>query len=139
MGNRPRSFLRKSGTGFSDITGRGTSASSATWSSGGLSWFPAAGWELSDLPRSILEGAGASRPESRSWQEARAAFESDFLTRKLRQFGGNISRTAAEIGMERSHLHRKLKAYGISVGASRGKRGGRQELSDAARGRNVNR
>ena len=95
--------------------------------------------KLSDLPRSILDGAGASRPEARSWQEARSAFESDFLTRKLQQYGGNISRTAAEIGMERSHLHRKLKAYGISVGASRGKRGSRQEHSDAARGRKVNR
>ena len=95
--------------------------------------------EISDLPRSILDRAGASRPESRSWQEARAAFESDFLTRKLHQYGGNISRTAAEIGMERSHLHRKLKAYGISVGASRGKRRGRREISDAARGRSVNR
>jgi two-component system nitrogen regulation response regulator NtrX len=95
--------------------------------------------ELSDLPRSILDGAGASRPESRSWQEARAAFESDFLTRMLQENGGNISRTATEIGMERSHLHRKIKAYGISVGVPRGKRRGRQGFPEAARGGSMSR
>ena len=95
--------------------------------------------ELSDLPRSILGGGRTSRPESRGWQEARAAFESDYLTRRLQQFGGNVSRTATEIGMERSHLHRKLKAYGISVGGSRKKRGGRQGIPEPARGRTVSR
>lgn len=95
--------------------------------------------ELSDLPRSILEGARASRPVSRTWQEARAVFESDFLTRKLREFGGNISRTASEIGMERSHLHRKLKAYGISVGDSRAKRGRGHGVPKTARGPDVRR
>ena len=89
--------------------------------------------EQSDLPRSIQAGASASRPEPRSWQEARAAFESGFLTRKLQEHGGNVSRTAAEIGMERSHLHRKLKAYGISVDASRRKRRGRPGLAEADR------
>ena len=93
--------------------------------------------ELSDLPRSILEGPAASGPEPRSWQEARAAFESGFLTRKLQEHGGNISRTATEIGMERSHLHRKLKAYGISGRSSRGKRGRRSGAPETGRRRNL--
>jgi len=46
-------------------------------------------------------------------REAREAFERDYLQAQIERFGGNISRTAAFIGMERSALHRKLKTLGL--------------------------
>ncbi|MFL5060066.1 MAG: helix-turn-helix domain-containing protein, partial [Xanthobacteraceae bacterium] len=47
-------------------------------------------------------------------REAREAFEREYLIAQISRFGGNISRTAEFVGMERSALHRKLKALGIS-------------------------
>ena len=44
---------------------------------------------------------------------ARSEFERDFIARKLKEYGGNVSRTADAIGVERSNLHRKIKALGI--------------------------
>ncbi len=46
-------------------------------------------------------------------REAREMFEREYLLAQKARFGGNISRTAAFVGMERSALHRKLKALGI--------------------------
>ncbi|MBL8659435.1 MAG: sigma-54-dependent Fis family transcriptional regulator [Rhodospirillales bacterium] len=46
-------------------------------------------------------------------RDAREIFEREYLLAQVTRFGGNISRTAAFIGMERSALHRKLKALGI--------------------------
>ena len=46
-------------------------------------------------------------------REARETFEREYLRVQIRRFSGNISRTATFIGMERSALHRKLKALGI--------------------------
>jgi two-component system nitrogen regulation response regulator NtrX len=46
-------------------------------------------------------------------REARESFEREYLKLQIRRFSGNISRTASFIGMERSALHRKLKALGI--------------------------
>jgi len=48
------------------------------------------------------------------FKQARAEFEKDFLERKLAECQGNVSRLAEVIGLERSYLHRKLKAYGIN-------------------------
>ncbi len=47
-------------------------------------------------------------------REAREAFEREYLRAQIRRFSGNISRTATFIGMERSALHRKLKALGLT-------------------------
>ncbi|WBX83312.1 sigma-54-dependent transcriptional regulator [Sphingosinicella microcystinivorans] len=47
-------------------------------------------------------------------REARESFEREYLRVQIRRFSGNISRTAVFIGMERSALHRKLKALGLS-------------------------
>jgi two-component system nitrogen regulation response regulator NtrX len=49
------------------------------------------------------------------YRDARAAFERAFLMRKLEEFGGNITRTAEAVGIERSNLHRKIKALGIDL------------------------
>jgi two-component system nitrogen regulation response regulator NtrX len=47
-------------------------------------------------------------------REAREVFERRYLDAQVSRFGGNISKTAAFIGMERSALHRKLRALGIT-------------------------
>ena len=47
-------------------------------------------------------------------REAREHFEREYLVAQIGRFGGNISRTAAFIGMERSALHRKLKSLGVN-------------------------
>ena len=44
---------------------------------------------------------------------AREDFEKDYLTFHLTRFGGNISRTAEFVGMDRAALHRKLKLLGV--------------------------
>ncbi|WP_336056497.1 nitrogen assimilation response regulator NtrX [Nitratireductor sp. CH_MIT9313-5] len=46
-------------------------------------------------------------------REAREMFEKEYLLAQINRFGGNISRTAEFIGMERSALHRKLKSLGV--------------------------
>ncbi len=47
------------------------------------------------------------------FKEARKQFEHDYLKTKLDENNGNVSQTAEKIGMERSHLHKKVKALGI--------------------------
>ncbi len=47
-------------------------------------------------------------------REAREVFERDYLLAQVNRFGGNISRTASFVGMERSALHRKLKSLGVN-------------------------
>jgi two-component system nitrogen regulation response regulator NtrX len=47
-------------------------------------------------------------------QQARAAYERDFILRKLEENQGNVSRTAEDLGLERSHLYRKMKTLGIA-------------------------
>jgi two-component system nitrogen regulation response regulator NtrX len=46
-------------------------------------------------------------------RDAREVFEREYLLAQVTRFGGNISRTAAFVGMERSALHRKLKSLGV--------------------------
>jgi two-component system nitrogen regulation response regulator NtrX len=60
--------------------------------------------------------AGSVGPEriiALSLRDAREVFEKEYLNAQIMRFGGNISRTAAFIGMERSALHRKLKSLGL--------------------------
>src|SRR3979490_2523826 len=53
--------------------------------------------------------------EFTSLQQAREAYERDYILKKLDEFHGNISRAAEGLGLERSHLYRKMKALGVSV------------------------
>ena len=76
--------------------------------------------EIDLLPPEIVEGQGPSSINSASiaimgspLREARESFEREYLKIQIRRFSGNISRTASFIGMERSALHRKLKALGL--------------------------
>ena len=67
-------------------------------------------------PRHGEEGAALSAPMSQTTlKEARAAFEREYIKRKLQENDGNISRTADEIDVERSNLHRKIKALKIET------------------------
>jgi two-component system nitrogen regulation response regulator NtrX len=50
-----------------------------------------------------------------SFKAARALFEKQYILKRLEDNKGNISKTAESIGLERSHLHRKIKAYGIEL------------------------
>ncbi|WP_137700522.1 nitrogen assimilation response regulator NtrX [Marimonas lutisalis] len=59
--------------------------------------------------RVVLSGVLATMP----LREAREAFEREYLLTQINRFGGNISRTAQFVGMERSALHRKLKSLGV--------------------------
>jgi two-component system nitrogen regulation response regulator NtrX len=58
----------------------------------------------------VSEGAGASLP----LHEARERFERDYILRALAAQQGNISRTAEALGVERSNLYRKMRAFGIA-------------------------
>jgi two-component system nitrogen regulation response regulator NtrX len=50
-----------------------------------------------------------------SLRDAREQFERQYLQAQIDRFGGNISRTANFVGMERSALHRKLKSLGVET------------------------
>ncbi len=58
-------------------------------------------------------GNGGEHLMSLPLKDAREAFERDYLAAQVGRFGGNISRTAEFVGMERSALHRKLKMLGL--------------------------
>jgi two-component system nitrogen regulation response regulator NtrX len=71
------------------------------------------------LPSEVASAgsAGAVGPEriiALPLRDAREVFEREYLNAQILRFGGNISRTAAFIGMERSALHRKLKSLGVA-------------------------
>jgi len=76
--------------------------------------------EVDLLPPEIIETQGPTGMGGASMtimgsplREARESFEREYLKIQIRRFSGNISRTASFIGMERSALHRKLKALGL--------------------------
>ena len=76
--------------------------------------------EVDLLPPEVLENQNAMGSSTAAvaimgspLREARESFEREYLKIQIRRFSGNISRTASFIGMERSALHRKLKALGI--------------------------
>jgi two-component system nitrogen regulation response regulator NtrX len=69
--------------------------------------------EVGALVPATPTGAGGEKLMSLPLREAREVFEREYLMAQVSRFGGNISRTAEFIGMERSALHRKLKSLGI--------------------------
>ncbi|CUH83151.1 nitrogen assimilation response regulator NtrX [Thalassovita mediterranea] len=66
----------------------------------------------------VLTGTLATLP----LREAREVFEREYLLTQINRFGGNISRTASFVGMERSALHRKLKSLGVVTSSKSGAR-----------------
>ena len=69
--------------------------------------------EIGTMLPSLSSNNGGEHLMSLSLREAREIFERDYLKAQIDRFGGNISRTAEFVGMERSALHRKLKSLGI--------------------------
>ncbi len=74
-----------------------------------------------DIPLLQKEGNGLPpdaalfSAEPDSLREARLDFEKQFILKKLKEYEGNISRTAEAIGLERSNLHRKIKSFGLEA------------------------
>jgi two-component system, NtrC family, nitrogen regulation response regulator NtrX len=85
----------------------GSSGSDGTGGSGGSGG--AGGSARARAQRALWEADYASL------REARGAFEKHFIERKLAELEGNVSRTAQVLGLERSNLYRKMRAYGIEV------------------------
>lgn len=71
-----------------------------------------------DAGTGLVTGALAALP----LREARELFEREYLMTQINRFGGNISRTANFVGMERSALHRKLKSLGVVTNVKSGAR-----------------
>ena len=78
--------------------------------------------------RMVLGGVMATLP----LREAREVFEREYLLTQINRFGGNISRTAGFVGMERSALHRKLKSLGVVTTSKSGRVGDDDEGDDDA-------
>jgi len=78
---------------------------------------PSGRLEVRHLPSVVLKENGSPEDpaEARSLSEARLAFDRDYILKKLEESGGNISRTADALGIERSHLYRKLKGLRINL------------------------
>jgi two-component system nitrogen regulation response regulator NtrX len=74
--------------------------------------------EKRHLPPMLLREprlAGRAPAGFSSLHEARSAYEREFILKKLEENAGNMSRTAEVLGLERSHLYRKMKSLGIST------------------------
>jgi two-component system nitrogen regulation response regulator NtrX len=69
--------------------------------------------DVGSMVPSMPNGNGGEQLMGLPLREAREMFEREYLLAQISRFGGNISRTAEFVGMERSALHRKLKALGI--------------------------
>jgi len=69
--------------------------------------------DVGSMVPAMPNGAGGEQLMGLPLREAREVFEREYLVAQISRFGGNISRTAEFVGMERSALHRKLNALGI--------------------------
>jgi two-component system nitrogen regulation response regulator NtrX len=69
--------------------------------------------EVGSMVPSMPNGSGGEHLMGMPLRDAREAFEREYLRAQISRFSGNISRTAEFVGMERSALHRKLKALGM--------------------------
>ena len=72
--------------------------------------------EISSITPPVLRWEKSGEVMGLPLRQAREIFEREYLMAQVTRFGGNISRTAAFIGMERSALHRKLKSLGVYGG-----------------------
>jgi two-component system nitrogen regulation response regulator NtrX len=69
--------------------------------------------DVGSMVPNMPNGNGGEQLMGLPLRDAREVFEREYLVAQISRFGGNISRTAEFVGMERSALHRKLKALGI--------------------------
>ncbi len=69
--------------------------------------------EITAIAPTVVKWDSGSEIMTLPLRDAREVFEREYLLAQVTRFGGNISRTAAFVGMERSALHRKLKSLGV--------------------------
>jgi two-component system nitrogen regulation response regulator NtrX len=77
--------------------------------------------DLAHLPDNLLQGKPSTGTDQTffqmsSFKEARSFFEKEFIRRKLAEYHGNVSLTAESIGLERSHLYKKMRSHGLEPG-----------------------
>jgi len=78
--------------------------------------------DVRDIPLSLQakrEKPAGEKDRFPTLEEARKAYEREYVLRTIEAEGGNMTRAAAALGLERSHLYRKMKALGISSGQVR--------------------
>jgi two-component system nitrogen regulation response regulator NtrX len=63
----------------------------------------------------VSRAVSGNREEFSTLQQAREAYERDYILKELDRCHGNVSRAAESLGLERSHLYRKMKTLGISI------------------------
>ena len=71
--------------------------------------------EIGAITPDVLKWEKSGEIMSLPLRDAREVFEREYLLAQVTRFAGNISKTAAFIGMERSALHRKLKSLGVNT------------------------
>ncbi|GGG96625.1 sigma-54-dependent transcriptional regulator [Silvibacterium dinghuense] len=71
--------------------------------------------ERRHLPMLVHRSATRKTDEFSTLQDAREAYEREYILRKIDECHGNMSRAAEALGLERSHLYRKMKALGVVV------------------------
>jgi two-component system nitrogen regulation response regulator NtrX len=77
--------------------------------------------DLTNLPGHTHQGRSGGELDQPffqmgSFKEARSLFEKEFIRRKLTEYHGNVSLTAEAIGLERSHLYKKMRSHGLEPG-----------------------
>ena len=70
------------------------------------------------ISETIQENPALSPYRAKTFKEAKRDFEREYLKTKLQENNGNISQTAEKLDLERSHLHKKLKALSIDLSDS---------------------
>jgi two-component system nitrogen regulation response regulator NtrX len=89
--------------------------------------------EIGTISPSILRQETNVELLSLPLRDAREEFERQYLGAQVTRFGGNISRTASFVGMERSALHRKLKLLGVQSSTVGNGQSGNGSAEDATR------
>jgi len=68
------------------------------------------------IPHHVTQrGNARSNEDFSTLQQARDAYERDYILKKMEEAKSNVSRAAELLGLERSHLYRKMKTLGVSV------------------------
>jgi len=71
--------------------------------------------ERKHLPMMVYRAGGKRNEEFSTLQQAREAYEREYILKKIDECRGNVSRAAESLGLERSHLYRKMKTLNIAV------------------------
>jgi two-component system nitrogen regulation response regulator NtrX len=71
--------------------------------------------ERKHLPMLVYRAGGKRSEEFSTLQQAREAYEREYILKKIDECRGNVSRAAEALGLERSHLYRKMKTLGIAA------------------------